>query len=114
MAKTYIKINNYSNSGSLYIASQVFKDIAIEHLKSTKGVVLKENKKGKNATIDFEKVVSVNYKDGYAELSIVINVTKGVDVNKLCLNLQKEIADEISVLLEQVPVQIKIKVANII
>ena len=43
-----------------------------------------------------------------------IHVQKGIDVNKLCIELQKEILEEISILLEQVSVQIKIKVANII
>lgn len=116
MAKSYIKINNYSNNGSLFIASKVFKDIAIEKLKTTSGVVLglTPNKKGRAQDYDFDKNITVNYKDGNAELYIVINVQKGIDVNKLCIELQKEILEEISILLEQVSVQIKIKVANII
>lgn len=117
MSKSYIKINNYSNNGNLFIASKVFKDIAIEKIKSTKGVYIGNEevfKKGKDQDFDFDKNITCTYKDGYAELYININVKKGVDVNKLCINLQKEISDEIFVLLEQVPVKIKIKVGNII
>lgn len=117
MAKSYIKINNYSNNGNLFIASKVFKDIAIDKVKNTKGVYIgneEVSKKGKNHDYDFDKNIICTYKDGYAELYININVKKGVDVNKLCINLQKEISDEISVLLEQVPVKIKIKVGDII
>jgi uncharacterized alkaline shock family protein YloU len=117
MARSYIKINNYSNNGNLYIASKVFKDIAIDKIKNTKGVYIgneEVSKKGKNSDFDFDKNVICTYKDGYAELYININVKKGVDVNKICINLQKEISDEIFVLLEQVPVKIKIKVGDII
>lgn len=117
MPRSYIKINNYSNNGNLYIASKVFKDIAIAKIKNTKGVYIgneEVSKKGKNQNFDFDRNINCTYKDGYAELYININVKKGVDVNELCLNLQKEISDEIFVLLEQVPVKIKIKIGNII
>ena len=117
MAKSYIKINNYSNNGNLFIASKVFKDIAIDKIKNTKGVYIgteEVSKKGKANYYDFDKNIICTYKDGYAELYIHIDVKKGFDVNELCINLQKEISDEIFVLLEQVPVKIKIKVANII
>ena len=117
MPKSYIKINNYSNNGNLYIASKVFKDIAIYRIKNTKGVYIgneEVSKKGRNNDFDFDKNVVCTYKDGYAELYISINVKKGEDVNKICINLQKEISDDIFVLLEQVPVKIKVKVEKII
>ena len=40
MSKSYIKINNYSNNGNLFIASKVFKDIAIEKIKKADNIVI--------------------------------------------------------------------------
>lgn len=114
--KTYITINNYNKKGSLHIATKVFKDIAIDVLNKTEGVHIGEFevKKGKVQTFDFNKNVVVHDKDGRVELDLKINVKKGVDVNDLCLNLQKEINDAILFAVEQLPVKIKIKVENII
>lgn len=113
MAKRYLEINNYSHVGALYISSKVFKDIALENLLKAKSLYLDSNDEKLNKE-NLSNNISCSLKDNKGELNIKVNLKKGFDANEECTKLQKDIYNEILLLLEQVPLKIKIKVEKII
>lgn len=110
MAKKYLEINNYSNTGSLYVSSKVFKDIAFRELIKSKSIYLEDE----SNLDELNKDITCSIKDNKGNLNINIWLKKGYDANTECIKIQKDIYNEILLLLEQVPVKIKINVEKII
>jgi uncharacterized alkaline shock family protein YloU len=107
----FVKINNYSKLGMLGISNFVFYQIAETATNKVKGVAVSPNK-----TFLFlvSKPISISIKKGLVTVFVSVVISKASNVNKVCLNIQEEIASSLSALTETVPFKIDIKVDNIL
>lgn len=110
----YVYIKNTSNKGELAISRHVFEALATEAVDRVIGAKVAVSKsKSKRIAKLFNPVKVVFHSNGQVEITISITLSKGANVNKVCLNLQEEVGQSLLAYTESVPFEIKIKVASI-
>lgn len=107
----YVYIQNYSKSGALGISRTVFDQIATTITNRIQGVSVKPN--SDKFFFTFHKPVKCEIKDGKVMVKIEIAISSGVNVNDVCLQIQEEIAQAFTQMIEMVPFSVNIKVTGV-
>lgn len=108
----YVSIQNYSHPGFIAISRASIISIVSKTVSSFKGTSLNKAKSKKGFSL--YRPVEVNLtKEGKASVIVSVEVAQGNKVSELCLALQKEIASNLSMMIDSVPYEIKIKVAKV-
>lgn len=112
--------NNYTNSkGNLKISSFTIEQIAEFSLQKMDAVSTPKAKKYPKLLKKFDyfslkEGVKCTFKDNRINLKIIVDIKKGSNIEEVCLKIQKTIADDLEILLENIPLNIKVKVEKII
>lgn len=119
--KDCIVINNYSGLGAIGISRRAIEAVALICVSNVKGASVvgkgkKPSKKGRALDVLFALPSGVKValsKDGKAEIKIDVSIQKGVNVAEICRNIQKEVAQGVSMMCDTVPFSVKVKVVEI-
>ena len=108
---SYLRVNNYSHEGNLDISTNVIKDIAFYSLKKMNAV----NTSAENhESFNINDAIKCKIVDGKAQISINVDIYKNNNVNDVGLEIQKNIANDLEAMIEQMHFSIKVKVEHII
>lgn len=108
----YLKIQNFSNNGTLAISRRVFETLASEATARVQGASLSSSKK--IGSFSLTKPVNVSFRsNGKVEVEVSITLKKGVAAKEVCTKIQEEIATSFNTYAESVPFDIRIKVADV-
>lgn len=110
--KDYITVDNYSGLGSMGISRNAIASIASQAVDSVAGASLSQNKRSNLFSMSRPVKVSIS-KDGRAEISVEVSLKEGVKVKDICLKIQQEIVSQITMMCETIPVEVKVKVAQV-
>lgn len=106
----YLEINNYSSGGKLRISRKAIRTIVGKSVSEVNGASLAKNKKG---LLQIASPISIVLsKDGKIKVSVSIILPTGSQVKEICLALQKEIANNLSMMIEAVPNEIHVHVSS--
>ena len=108
----YVYIDNDSKKGRFGIGVSVFETLANEAFSHVPGLV-DIPVEGKKHRLVLNSS-SVEIRNGVVSVKLNVNAKKSVDVNKLRERLVEEINSSFMMVAEQVPVQVKVNVENII
>jgi uncharacterized alkaline shock family protein YloU len=109
--KDYIALDNYTGLGTMGISRRVLASIASKATASVAGASLS---KRESRLFQISRPVKVALShEGKAEIKIEVNLKKGAKVQDICLKIQQEVASQIAMMCEIVPIEIKIKVARV-
>lgn len=111
---SYLSVNNYSHDGNLFISNNAIVNIAIFALKKMDVVQLNKRKSHRTSTFNINDKINCYIRDGKAVINVNVDILKGHNVNDVCLNIQKNIADDLEAMIEQIPFSIKVRVDHII
>ena len=119
--RDYIIINNYSGLGAIGISRRAIEAVALSCVSNVKGAAVvgkgkKPAKKGRALDVLFALPSGVKVslsKDGQAEIKIDVSIQKGVNVASICRDIQKEVAQGVSMMCDTVPFSVKVKVVQI-
>lgn len=109
---SYLKINNYSNEGSLSLSKRVFEDIVAYTIKQFDNVTKSNN--ALKSLLNFNESTSVYIRDGKAQITLSVDIKKGHNVKEICNKMIAALQNNIEMFVEQAPVKIKVKVEHII
>ncbi len=107
----YIHIQNYTRNGDMGISRRVFETIAYNATNKVKGASVSSSKS--RVFNLYHPIQCVLRRDGQVDIKIAVSLKHGVNVNAVCLDIQKEVAEAIEEMVETVKVNIIIKVASI-
>lgn len=110
----YLYIQDYSKKGKLGISRQCFEEIIALSTKKIHGVETAENKRNNKFIFSFHKPVSCEIVNGKVQINVQVKVKQGNNIDKICNDIQEQIADDITSMCELVPFSIKVKVVSII
>jgi uncharacterized alkaline shock family protein YloU len=106
----YLEINNYSSLGRLRISRKAIRTIVGKSVGSVSGASLAS---GKKRLMQIASPISIVLsKEGKIKVSVAIILPVGSQVKDICLALQKEIATNLSMMIEAVPNEIHVRVAS--
>jgi len=108
----YVFIENYTGLGDIGISRNVLITIAAKATNRVKGATVSGTKS--RVFNLYHPIQCVIHHDGTADIKISVSLKKGVNVNQVCLNIQKEVAEAIEEMVETVKVRVIIKVASIV
>ncbi len=108
----YVYIDNDSKKGRFGIGVGVFKTLANEAINHVSGLV-DIPVEGKNHRLILNSS-SIEIRDSVVYVRVNVNAKKSVDINKLRERLIEEVNSSFMMVAEQVPVEVKVKVENII
>ena len=107
----YITINNYSRNGKIGISRNAIATIAQNAVEAFQGVSVSKSK----TLFSVDRGVKVSFtKEGKAVVKIDIDVAIDAPVQTLCTEIQKEVAQAISLSCDTVPYDVQVKVAKIL
>lgn len=110
----YVYIKNSSSDGDLAISRRVFEELATEAVDKVIGASVTTLKSKNKILVKLYHPVKVTFhKNGQVEIKISITIKKGINANKVCLDIQEEVANSLLVYTESVPFDIQIKIASI-
>lgn len=108
----YLKIQNFSNKGTIAISRRVFEMLATDATERIQGASLSASKK--IGSFSLTKPVKVSFRsNGKVEVNVSITLRKGSHAKEVCSKIQEEIANSFSTYAESVPFEIQIKVADV-
>lgn len=107
----YLVINNYSSGGTLKISRKAIAEIVEKSVENLTGANLGKGKK-RLLTVD-QPLRIVLGKEGKIKISVEVTLPKDSKVKEACLALQKEIATNLSMMIEAVPTEIHVHVAGL-
>ncbi len=106
----YLEINNYSSNGKLRISRKAIRTIVGKSVSNVSGASLV---KGKKRLLQIASPISIVLsKEGKIKVSVDIILPTGSQVKAICLALQKEIATNLSMMIEAVPNEIHVHVSS--
>jgi len=109
--KDYVTVDNYSGLGIMGISRKALATIASKATASVNGASLS---KRESRLFQVSRPVKVSLKkDGRADIKIEVNLKPGSQVGAICLKIQQEVASQITMMCETVPVDVRIKVAKV-
>lgn len=107
----YVFVDNYTGLGDMGISRRVLETIAYKATNRVKGASV-SGAKSRLFNL-YHPIQAIIHRDGTADIKIAVALRKGVNVNQVCLNIQKEVAEALEEMVETVKVNIVIKVASI-
>lgn len=106
----YLEINNYGCNGKLRISRKAIRTIVGKSVSSVSGATLCP---GKKHPFQIASPISIVLsKEGKIKVSVDIILPTGCQVKEICLALQKEIASNLSMMIEAVPNEIHVHVSS--
>ena len=87
----YVYIQDYSKKGKLGISKTCFEQIISLSTNKIQGVQTADN-----------------------QINVQVKIKQGNNIEKICTNIQEQIAEDITTMVELVPFSIKVKVVSII
>jgi uncharacterized alkaline shock family protein YloU len=111
MRSGYVGINNYSKLGQMGISHRAFETIASIAANKVQGASVK---KTSSRLFNLDKPVSTTIrKDGRVDIHLDVVLRKKTDVNKVCLEIQEEVTNSITMMCETIPFKVQIKVVSV-
>ncbi len=107
----YLVINNYSAGGKLRISKKAISEIVEKSVANLSGTSLKGRKRGLLTVANPLRIVLGN--DGKIKVSVDVILPSEAKVRETCLALQREIATNLSMMIEAVPTVIQVQVASL-
>ncbi len=105
-----MEINNYSSNGKLRISRKAIRAIVGRSVSNITGASLG---KGKKRLLQIASPIAIVLSnDGKIKVSVSITLPTGSQVKDICLALQKEIATNLSMMIEAVPNEIHVHVSS--
>ncbi len=123
--RDYIAINNYSGIGTIGISRRAIEAVALSCVDSVDGAaVVGKSKKGEKKKKKAPTAVGVLFalpsgvkvaltKEGKAEITIDVAIRNGVNVAKICEEIQQSVAQGVSIMCDTVPFSVRVKVVRI-
>ncbi|MCR5491716.1 MAG: Asp23/Gls24 family envelope stress response protein [Bacilli bacterium] len=110
MARDYIMINNYSRLGTMGISRHALEAIASNAVNNVRGAQVSSRK----ALFSVDNGVKVSFDTaGKAIVKVDVIISPNAQVTKVCREIQEEVANEISMMCDTVPYDVKINVKRI-
>ena len=109
----YVYIQDYSKRGKLGISRKCFEEIIAITTNRINGVKTADEANSKVAFF-FHKPISVEIVNNQVQINVQVNIKQGNNIEKICTDIQEQIADDITAMAELVPFSIKVKVVSII
>ena len=110
MAREYIMINNYSRLGTMGIHRHALEAIASSAVNNVRGAHVSSRK----ALFSVDNGVKVSFdKTGKAIVKVDVVIAPNAQATKVCRQIQEEVAQEISLMCDTVPYDVKINVKRI-
>lgn len=110
----YLPINNYSKLGEMGISRAAVRSIVHRCIEKTGAEINGPKKKQFVFNPESDGVKVSLLKSGLATISVEVNVYAGNPVGEICTKIQKEISDVMTLMLDTLPIEVHIKVANIL
>lgn len=108
----YVYIENFSKRGKLGISKNCFEEIiscATNHINGVQTA-----KKQSKFVFSFHKPVSCEITNGKVQINVQVKIKQGNNIEKICTDIQQQIAEDINSMVELVPFSIKVKVVSIL
>lgn len=106
----YIKINNGAKAGDLCISRTVFEEVASQAVDRVNGASIA----GKKRRITLSRPVQAIFqKDGKVKIAVSVKLKKENNIQKICLEIQEQIATMLMAYLESVPFDVQVKIVEI-
>ena len=112
MAK-YLFIDNYSNKGKIGISLNAIDTLVYEALSNVKGIDVSLSATHKNKKIKVHKPVSSAVSRGILHVSILVDIAKDLNIQKVCKNINEEVTDRLFYQTEQIPFDVQVKVMSL-
>lgn len=117
--KNYISINNYSGHGTLAISRKAIGYIVEKSILSLGGVSFaeKKNKRSRYARFSLSSPIKISFTNEgkiLIKLNVSLPAPNGGTVNEVCLNMQKEISNNLLYMCDTVPYEIRVHVDSIV
>ena len=109
----YVYIQDYSKKGKLGISKTCFEQIISLSTNKIQGVQTADNQNNK-FVFSFHKPISCEIVNGKVQINVQVKIKQGNNIEKICTNIQEQIAEDITTMVELVPLSIKVKVVSII
>ena len=109
----YVYIQDYSKKGKLGISKTCFEQIISLSTNKIQGVQTADNQNIK-FVFSFHKPISCEIVNGKVQINVQVKIKQGNNIEKICTNIQEQIAEDITTMVELVPFSIKVKVVSII
>ena len=109
----YVYIQDYSKRGKLGISRKCFEEI-IEITTNRINGVQTVGEKPSKLPWNLHKPISCEIVNNKVQINVQVNIKQGNDIEKICTNIQEQIADDLTSMAELVPFSIKVKVVSII
>ena len=106
----YLPINNYSNLGEMGISRYAVRAIANRCVEKAGASLAK---KQNVFSVEDGAKVSLS-KSGVATISLDVSVLSGNPVADICTRIQKEISDVMTLMLDTMPIEVKVRVVKVI
>ncbi len=106
----YLVINNYSAGGKLRISKKAISEIVEKSVANLSGKLGKGRKRLLTVASPLRIVLG---NDGKIKVSVDVILPSEAKVKETCLSLQKEIATNLSMMIEAVPTVIHVQVASL-
>ncbi|MBQ4254678.1 MAG: Asp23/Gls24 family envelope stress response protein [Bacilli bacterium] len=106
----YLPINNYSKLGEMGISRQAVLSITDYSVRRAGANLAK--KQNSFQVVNPAKV-SLS-KNGVAVISVDVTAPKDQPIADICSRIQKEISDTMTLMLDTLPIEVKIRVVNVI
>jgi uncharacterized alkaline shock family protein YloU len=106
----YVTINNYSRLGTMGISRRVIEGIANRAVNGVSGASVRKKKAIFQASQGAKVILS---RTGKVTIGVEVSIAKGVNVEEVCLDIQRAIANDIELSCDTVPYDIKVKVVKV-
>lgn len=117
MRSGYVAINNFNGKGEIGISRLCLEKLVKRAVDSVPGAKLnaKSNKKSPVKWLfDWDQKMKVAiYKNEQVEVFLQIVIKSGQNVQNVCLDIQKKVTANISLMCETVPLKVSIRVIGI-
>ncbi len=110
----YIYIQNYTKRGKLGISKKCFEQIIAISTNKIQGVETAENQRNNKNLFSFHRPISCEIENGKLQINVQVKIKQGNNIDKICTNIQEQIAEDLTTMSELVPFSIKVKVVAII
>ncbi|MCR4562211.1 MAG: Asp23/Gls24 family envelope stress response protein [Bacilli bacterium] len=113
MKRDYYYLNNYKNRGEMGISRHAFEQIAMIATNQITGANVYDKRK-KKFIFSLNKPVYCSFRmNGQVAFNIDVNVKMGVDIQKVCINIQEAVANAVTMMCETVPFSVEVKVLSV-
>lgn len=115
----YITVNNYSKLGKMGISKETLASICYQAVSSIPGVVIQNPNEPRQIKSPFdlfflsEPIKVTTRGDGLVQIAITVDIQNALKVSEICLKIQQEVTQAISMMCETVPVSVQVKVKKV-